>query len=75
MTQAVADIVARLDSLSQQERADLALAVLQSLEPEEVGVEEAWEEELARRVARIRSGQAVGKPAEQVFEDWRRNRS
>jgi putative addiction module component (TIGR02574 family) len=75
MTEAVAHILTQLESLTQQERAELAYAVLLSLEPEETGVEEAWDEELARRVARIRSGQAVGKPAEQAFEDWRRSRS
>jgi putative addiction module component (TIGR02574 family) len=75
MTQAVAQILAQLDTLTQQERAEVAYAALKALEPEESGVEEAWEEELARRVARIRGGQAVGKPAEQVFAEWRRDRS
>jgi putative addiction module component (TIGR02574 family) len=74
MTDAVARIVAQLDGLSQQERAELAHVVLASLEPEESGAEAAWNDELARRVARIRSGEAVGTPAEQVFADWRRGR-
>ncbi len=75
MTETVAQIVAQLSSLSQQERAELARLVLLSLEPEEADVAEAWNQELARRVARIRSGEAVGIPAEQVFADWRRDRS
>jgi len=75
MTEAFASIVAQLDSLSQQERAELARVVLLSLEPEESGVEEAWDRELDRRVARIRSGEVEGTPAEQVFADWRRDRS
>ena len=74
MTEAVANIVAQLHTLSLPERADLAHAVLRSLEPEDAGAEQAWEEELSRRVERIRNGQAVAKPAEQVFADWR-NRS
>ena len=74
MTEAVSRMVAQLDGLSQQERADLAHAVLISLEPEEADVEEAWNREVARRVARIRSGEAVGIPAEQVFSDWRKDR-
>lgn len=74
MTNAVANILSQVESLSSQERAELAYAVLCSLDPEEAGVEEAWDEELARRVARIRSGEAKGKPAEQVLAEWR-NRS
>lgn len=75
MTEAVAHIVTQLESLSQQERAELARLVLLSLEPTEPGVEEAWNQELARRAARIQNGEAVGIPAEQVFADWRRERS
>ena len=72
MTEAVTRMVAQLDGLSQEERAELAHAVLLSLEPEEAGVAEAWDHELARRVARIRSGEAVGIPADKVFADWRK---
>jgi putative addiction module component (TIGR02574 family) len=71
MTEAVAQIVAQLDGLSQQERAELARVFLLSLDPEESGVDEAWDRELTRRIARIRSGEAAGTPAEQVFADWR----
>jgi putative addiction module component (TIGR02574 family) len=74
MTQAVSDILARLPALSQEERAELALAFLRSLEPEEEGVVEAWDAELARRLADIRSGKVVGKPAEQVFAELREKR-
>ena len=69
MTEAVSRMVAQLDGLTQQERAELAHAVLLSLEPEEADVEEAWSREVARRLARIRSGEAVGIPAEQVFAE------
>jgi putative addiction module component (TIGR02574 family) len=75
MSEAVAQIVAQLGTLSQEERAELAHAVLLTLEPEDPGAEEAWNRELARRAADIRNGQAVGIPAEQVFADWRRDRS
>lgn len=73
MSEAVAQIVAQLNKLSQQERAELARAVLLSLEPEDPDAEEAWNREVARRTARIRSGEAVGIPAEQVFAEWRRD--
>lgn len=75
MSETVAQIVAQLGGLSQQERAALAHAVLLSLEPEDPDAEEAWDKELARRAARIRNGEATGIPAEQVFADWRRGRS
>jgi putative addiction module component (TIGR02574 family) len=72
MSEAVMQILAQVDALNQQERAELAHAVLRSLEPEEPGAAEAWEEELARRVARFHSGQATEVPSEQVFANWRR---
>jgi putative addiction module component (TIGR02574 family) len=73
MSETVVRILAQLGALSLQERAELAHAVLCSLEPEEPGVAEAWDEELARRVARLRSGQAMEVAAEEVFANWRRN--
>ena len=73
MSEAVARILAQVEALPLQERADLAYAVLCSLEPEDPGAAEAWDAELARRVARLRSGQAVAIPAEQVFAAYRRS--
>jgi putative addiction module component (TIGR02574 family) len=75
MSETVMHILAQVDALSQQERAELAHALLRSLEPEEPGAAEAWDEELARRVERFRSGQATEVPAEQVFANWRRKSS
>lgn len=75
MSETLAQMLAQLESLSQQERAELAHAALRSLEPEEPGAAQAWDEELDRRVARLRSGQGVEVPAEQVFANWRRNQS
>jgi putative addiction module component (TIGR02574 family) len=57
--------------LSVTERADLAYFLLESLEPEEEGVEEAWRAEIARRIAEIHGGQAVGRPVEEVLADLR----
>lgn len=72
MSETVLRILAQVEALSPQERAELALAVLRSLEPEESGVAEAWDEELARRLARLRNGQTLEVPAEQVFANWPR---
>lgn len=74
MTEAVTQILGHIDRLSQKERADLAYAVLCSLEPEDDGAAEAWDAELSRRVAEIKSGQAVGKPAQQLFAELREKR-
>ncbi len=56
-----------LSGLPVSERAELAHFLLESLEPEDEGVAEAWRAELARRVAEIRSGKVVGKPVEEVL--------
>ncbi len=74
MTEAVVQALAQLGALSRAERAEVAHALLRSLEPEEEGAEGAWEAELARRVAEIRSGKAVGKPAQQLFTELRGQR-
>jgi putative addiction module component (TIGR02574 family) len=74
MSEVVTQILAQVDCLSQQERAELAYAFLCSLEPEEEGVAEAWDAELSRRVAEIHSGKATGKPSEQVFAELRARR-
>ncbi len=74
MSEAVVQILSRINGLSQQERAELAYAFVCSLEPMEEGVDQAWDAELKRRVAEIRSGQAVGEPAERVFAELRARR-
>ena len=75
MSEAVTQILSRLDALSQPERAELAYAFLCSLEPQEEGAAEAWDAELTRRVAEIRSGKAIGKPADQLFTELRERKS
>lgn len=71
MTEVVDQLKSQISILSAAERADLAYFLLTSLEPEEEGAEEAWREEIARRVAAIRGGQAVGRPIEEVLADLR----
>ena len=61
----------QLEKLSKEERAELAYFLLSSLEREEEGAAAAWDAEISRRVAEIRSGKANGKPAEQVFAELR----
>lgn len=71
MTEAVEMLKSQMATLSVPERADLAHFLLSSLEPEEEGAEEAWRDEIARRVAEIRSGQAVGRPVDEVLAELR----
>jgi len=69
MTEAVEQIKTRARSLSSAERADLASFLIDSLEDEEAG--RAWKAEIARRVADIRSGGAVGRPLDDVLAELR----
>jgi putative addiction module component (TIGR02574 family) len=58
-------------ALNEAERALLAQTLLQSLEPAEEGVEEAWTAEVSRRLEQVRDGSAQGRPADEVFRDIR----
>jgi hypothetical protein len=57
-------------TLSDRERAELAHKLLVSLDgvPDE-RAEEAWDEEIAKRVQKIRDGTAKGRFADEVFRD------
>jgi putative addiction module component (TIGR02574 family) len=62
----------QLEHLSTEDKAELAHFLLGSLEPEEEGVDAAWDLEISRRVEEIRSGRASGTSAEEVFAELRR---
>jgi putative addiction module component (TIGR02574 family) len=54
-------------SLPDNERADIAGALLESLEPEpETDVETAWRQEVAARVAAAESGRVTTTPWEEI---------
>ena len=57
--------------LSEKDRGILAHEVLTSPDRDDPGAEQAWEDEIARRVERIRSGREAGHPAEEVFTEIR----
>lgn len=68
MTETVEKLKAEAQTLTNHERAELAQFLIRMLDQEQDGnAEEAWDGELTRRVTDIKSGKAVGKPAEQVF--------
>ena len=71
MTQAVEQLKSQASTLSAAEKADLAYFLLSSLEDKDEGVEEAWRKEIVRRVAEIRSGQAIGRPVDEVLAELR----
>ena len=71
MTVAVEQLKSLASVLSVPERTELVHFLLTSLDPEEEGVQEAWQAEISRRVAEIRSGSATGRPADEVLAELR----
>lgn len=73
MTTLVEELSQRARALSPEDRARLADELLASLD-EETGpeTEQAWEQEIGRRVEEIKSGKAKLIPADQVFAETAR---
>jgi putative addiction module component (TIGR02574 family) len=62
--------------LSLPERAELAQFLLDSLDDgSDPDAEQAWDAELAQREHEIRTGQAIGKPVDQVIAELRKQYS
>jgi len=75
MSKTTDDILNNAMRLSTTERAELAAALLASLDGEpEDAVEAAWTAEIQRRVERVRSGEAKGRPWSEVRERLERRR-
>jgi putative addiction module component (TIGR02574 family) len=67
MSDKVDEILKQAMSLSEQERGDIAGALLESLEPPaDAGVERAWRDEVARRLAQLEAGGTSTVPWEEV---------
>jgi putative addiction module component (TIGR02574 family) len=76
MTETAEQLKAQLSQLSTQERAELAHFLIHSLdEGVDADAEAAWDAELTRRMKEIRSGKAVGEPADKVFAELRKKYS
>lgn len=76
MTDTAEKLKTQLAQLSTQERAELAHFLIHSLdEGVDADADAAWDAELARRLEEIRSGKAVGEPAEKVFAELRKKHS
>jgi len=75
MSSILAELKEKAAQLSEPERADLALALIESLDgpAEDRAVdEEAWRVEVERRVGEIDRGEVKPIPGDEVFADVRR---
>ncbi len=74
MTTPLAELEKKARELSREERAELAMILLEGLDAEEeqAAVDESWRAEIERRVAEYKRGQAKVVPGEQVFAEARR---
>jgi putative addiction module component (TIGR02574 family) len=71
MTPQVSELLEKALTLSTEERGELAARLIDSLDdgPAEEGVEEAWQEEINRRMDDIRTGRVKTIPGEQVLRE------
>lgn len=73
MSSILEELQAKAEQLSPEERARLALSLIESLEPTDEGdLKEAWRLEAEARLAQIERGEATLIPAEHVFANVRR---
>jgi putative addiction module component (TIGR02574 family) len=66
MSPEVSDLLKRALALSADERAALANTLLDSLEAADGSVQEAWDEEVARRMESLKAGKAMTVPWEDL---------
>jgi putative addiction module component (TIGR02574 family) len=69
MSPEISDLLKRALALSVEERAALANTLLDSLEATNESVQEAWDEEVARRIEDLKTGKAVTVPWEQLHRE------
>jgi putative addiction module component (TIGR02574 family) len=69
MSPEISDLLKRALTLSVEERAALANTLLDSLEATNESVQEAWDEEVARRIEDLKTGKAVTVPWEQLHRE------
>jgi len=73
MARQFSEIQQELAGLPAKERVKLALALVESLEPEEEGdIADAWRVEAERRLEQYHRGEITAVPGEQVFANVRR---
>ena len=73
MSISFAELKQEATQLSENERAELALALIESLDGKfDAGVDEAWRVEIERRIAEIERGDVKLVPGDEVFARLRR---
>lgn len=73
MARTLDEIMAEAAQLSEAERAELALSLIESLDgPTDSDVDEAWLAEAERRLAEYKRGDVKAIPGDEVFERLRR---
>ena len=74
MTTPLAELEKKARELSREERAELALILIESLDitEDQAAVDESWRVEVERRVAEYKRGEAKVIPGEGVFAEARR---
>lgn len=68
------DLKPRLEMLPREQRADLVVFLLESLEAEGASAESDWDAEAARRAAEVHAGTAVGRTLDEVLDAIRMGR-
>ena len=71
MSDVVSELADRARSLTAEQRARLAEQILSTLDPEDVSVEQAWGQEIRKRIEEIESGLETTIPGDQVFAEVR----
>jgi putative addiction module component (TIGR02574 family) len=69
MSPEISDLLKRALALPVAERAALANTLLDSLEATSESVEEAWDEEVARRIEDLKAGKALTVPWEELHRE------
>jgi putative addiction module component (TIGR02574 family) len=69
MSPEVSDLLKRALALPVDERAALANTLLDSLEAPNESVQEAWDEEVARRIESLKAGKVLTVPWEQLHRE------
>jgi putative addiction module component (TIGR02574 family) len=69
MSPEISDLLKRALALPVDERAALANTLFDSLEAPDGTVQEAWDQEVARRIADLKSGKAVTVPWEELHRE------
>ncbi len=73
MSSVLSDLKKKASQLSEQERAELALSLIESLDgPSDPDVEQAWRREIEHRVGQVERGEVQLIPGEEVFARVRR---